>query len=171
MHHAQHRVGQVAVVAHPAPFGHQAKQFLKVEGIALRALHDPARARLGKLARNVLDHALAPARRERRQIDPLRVARLPNRREAPVDLGSRQGQDHQRLFGQHAQGRVHEVHAGRVAPVQVFQHQQHGMVVALGLQPFEPGHEFLVGHQARVFAGRAQGQQIVVGEGQICHLA
>ena len=54
--------------------------------------------------------------------------------------------------------------------MQVFQDQQHRVVIAFGLQPFQPRQQCLVSHQARVLPGGTQGQKVLVGEGQVCHL-
>jgi hypothetical protein len=99
------------------------------------------------------------------------VPLAPQAKEALVDLGPRQGQHHQRLVAQNAQGGIDVVDAGEVAPVQIFQQQKHGVVVGLGFQPVDPGRHGLIRHQARIPARGLQLGQIVVGKANVGDLA
>ena len=70
--------------------------------------------------------------RELAEADLLDAALGPELREELVHLGAREREHHAAADREVAQRRVDELHRGQVAPVQVLEHEQHGLRRALG---------------------------------------
>ena len=166
--HGEHALGERSA----SPFRDRADQLLDVERVSARPLHDGADVfGGGARAEHVANEALAGARRELSERQGLHPPLRPQLREQLVDLGARHREHHEGKIGQPPERRVDEPNRREVSPVQILEHEEHGLRPALGGQEVLPGAPHLIAHQHRILARRTQLHTPFVGEGHAEELA
>ena len=120
----------------------------------------PSADRAHILRRRPVEHAAhEPLARPSRQLAEPHLDRRPRRpepREEIMRLGARERDHQQGPPLAEAQRRVHELHARRVAPVQVLQDQRERPRAALRLDEVDPGAAHLIAHPHRILPRRAE---------------
>jgi hypothetical protein len=153
LQHREHRLRQRVA----APLGDGAEHLLEVEGVAARVRRGPLDHGVG---REVAEHGarelLGRSLRERRELhggDGLPREEPGERR---AHLGPREREHEQRPVGEVHEQRLDEAHGGEVAPLQVLEHEDDGVVARLAGEQVLAGAADLVAHQHRVLARGAE---------------
>ena len=147
LHEAEHRVGEHVAAA----CGDGADELAQVEGVAAPLLDDAADdGLLLAVAERVAHQALARAGGEGAELDQRHVAPGPRGDHLALRLGASERDHHEGQLAEVLQGGVDEAGGGPVAPLQVFEHQEHRLGAALGDEPLLPRGPHGVAHQERV---------------------
>jgi hypothetical protein len=88
-----------------------------------------------------------------------------------VRLGPREREHQEGPALAQAQRRVHELHAGLVAPVQILEDQHERPGAALRVHEVDPGTAHLIAHPHRILPRRAELHPRLVGERRARELA
>jgi hypothetical protein len=168
LHHGHHRLWRRVAL----PFGDGAQQLFQVEGVSrgLRAQPLHERGHRG-LAEHLPHQALGGLARELAQAKLGAAAIDPEIREEGVHLGAREREHEERVIGEVAQRRVDEADARQIAPVEIFEHEDHRLRARLLGEEILEGAAHLIAHQHGIDARGAELHALFVGEGHGGELA
>ena len=130
LRHCQHRVGPLGAARCHAP-----NQLFDVKRIPVGGADDPSHyVVVGSGLERGVDEPFRCSGDQTLQTNPERRV-IGQLRKLALGFGTRKRKHHQRPLGSGANGFGQETHAGRVTPVQILEHDNHGLTRSLRIQP------------------------------------
>ena len=168
LHDPEDGVGQRVGLAS----GDRTDQLLEEERVAARALDDALDVLVGGLApEHLADEVAARLPRERVESELDEAARCEQLRERRLHLGPREREHEERRPGESLEGRVDELHADEIAPVQVLEHEEDGVQRGLGAEPVHPRGRHRRVHEEGIAPRRRELGDVGLDEARPDHLA